>query len=97
MPLFPPGFALGVGWVGFVVYDCIFRLWETPISEARSGAPSFVVDFRPGPPATSIRFVRVTLIVGSFTLRVGRVTVRDGSVIVFVGSITLGVGTRNFR
>ena len=50
MPLFPPGFALGVGWVGFVVYDCIFRLWETPISEARSGAPSFVIDFGPAPP-----------------------------------------------
>ena len=32
-------FALGANWVGFVVYDCILRLWETPISEARSGHP----------------------------------------------------------
>jgi len=32
-------FALGVNWVAVVVHDCILRLWETPISEARSGAP----------------------------------------------------------
>jgi hypothetical protein len=68
-----------------------------PDLRSKIWALSFVLDFRSAPPATSIRFVRVTLIVGSFTLRVGRVTVRDGSVIVFVGSITLGVGTRNFR
>ena len=46
-------FALGANWVGFVVHDRILRLWETQISEARSGAPTFVLDFRPGHPPSS--------------------------------------------
>ena len=46
MPLLPPGFALGANWVVFMVHKRILRLWETPISEARSGAHSFVADFR---------------------------------------------------
>ena len=47
-------FALGANWVVFMVHDSDLRLWETPISEARSGAPSFVLDFRPGPPVQYI-------------------------------------------
>jgi len=39
-------FALGANWVAFVVHSRILGLWETPSSEARSGAPSFFADFR---------------------------------------------------